>query len=75
MIEKLKENWFVVLVAVILIAAVGYYTYDTNKGKLPGKKVDGKDVVASIGDTDFFADDLYLELYSAILKERSLMLL
>lgn len=63
MIEKLKENWFVVLVAVILIAAVGYYTYDTNKGKLPGKKVDGKDVVASIGDTDFFADDLYLELY------------
>lgn len=63
MIEKLKENWFVVLVAIILIAAVGYYTYDTNKGKLPGKKVDGKDVVASIGDTDFFADDLYLELY------------
>ena len=63
MIEKLKENWFVVLVAAILIAAVGYYTYDTNKGKLPGKKVDGKDVVASIGDTNYFADDLYLELY------------
>ena len=63
MIEKIKENWFVVLVAAILIASVGYYTYDTNKGKLPGKKEGGKDVVATIGDTDYFADDLYLELY------------
>ncbi len=63
MSEKLKENWFVVLVAVILIGAVTFYTYDTNKGKLPGKKVDGKDVVATIGDTDYFADDLYTELF------------
>lgn len=63
MIEKIKENWFVVLVAAILVASVGYYAIDTNKGKLPGKKVDGKDVVTSIGDTDYFADDLYLELY------------
>lgn len=63
MVEKLKENWFVVLVAVLLVGAVGYYTYDTNSGKLPGKNVDGKDVVASISDTNYFADDLYVELY------------
>ena len=63
MIEKIKENWFVVLVACILVAAIGYYTIDTNKGKLPGKKTDGKDVVMSIGDVDYYADDLYTELY------------
>lgn len=63
MIEKIKENWFVVLVATLLVVAIGYYTYDTNSGKLPGKNVDGKDVVATIGDVDYFADDLYTELY------------
>lgn len=63
MIEKIKENWFVVLVAAILISSVGYYAYDTNKGKLPGKVVDGKDVVTTIGDTDYFADELFEELY------------
>lgn len=63
MIEKIKENWFVALVAALLVLAVGYYTYDMNSGKLPGKEVDGKDVVASIGDVNYFADDLYTELY------------
>ena len=46
MIDKLKENWFVVLVAVLLFGACGYFVYDMNKDKLPGKKADGKDVVA-----------------------------
>ena len=63
MIEKIKENWFVALVSGLLVLAVGYYTYDMNAGKLPGKNVDGKDVVASIGDVNFYADDLYTEYY------------
>ncbi len=63
MIEKIKENWFVVLVAALLISSVGYYAIDTNTGKLPGKQVDGKDVVTTIGTTDYFADELYEELY------------
>lgn len=71
MLEKIKENWFVVLVAAILIGAVGYYTYDTNKGKLPGKHVDGKDVIATIGDTTYFADELYTELYGDEASESS----
>ena len=65
MIDKIKENWFVALVAVILFAGVGYYAYDINSGKLPGKNVDGKDVVAAIDDTNIFADDLYSDLYGA----------
>ncbi|MGN1344297.1 MAG: peptidylprolyl isomerase [Traorella sp.] len=63
MIEKIKENWFVVLVAAILISSIGYYAYDTNKGKLPGKKENGKDVVTTIGDTNYYADDFFEELY------------
>ena len=31
MLDKLKQNWFVVLVAVILVGACGYYAYDQNK--------------------------------------------
>lgn len=63
MIDKLKENWFVVLVAILLFGACGFYAYDTNKGKLPGKTVNGKDVVAAIGDKNIFADDMYADLY------------
>lgn len=63
MIDKIKENWFVVLVAVILFSACGYYVYDINSGKLAGKTADGKDVVATIDETNIFADDLYDDLY------------
>lgn len=63
MFEKIKENWFVALVAVVLIIATGYVAIDANTGKLPGKKVDGKDVVATIGDEVIFADDLFTDLY------------
>lgn len=59
MIETLKKQWFVVLIAIIFIAFAVYSTYDSNKGKLPGKKVDGKDAVATITDKTITADDLY----------------
>lgn len=60
MIEILKKQWFVVLIAIILIGFAVFSVYDTNKGKLPGKSVDGKDVVASLkGDANITADDLY----------------
>ena len=49
MIEVLKKQWFVVLIALIFTSFAIYYIYDTNKGKLPGKSIDGKDVVATIG--------------------------
>ncbi|PXX80480.1 peptidylprolyl isomerase [Dielma fastidiosa] len=72
MIDKLKENWFVVLVAVLLFTACGYFVYDMNKDKLPGKKADGKDVVAELAGTNIFADDLYDDLYGAVDSESSL---
>lgn len=65
MIEILKKQWFVVLIAVIFICFAIFSAYDSNKGKLPGKSVGGKDVVASLkGDTLITADDLYKNLES-----------
>lgn len=43
MIKILKKQWFVVLIALIFIGFAIFSVYDTNKGKLPGKSVDGKD--------------------------------
>lgn len=63
MIEILKKQWFVVLVAVIFIGFAIYCVYDTNKGKLPGKTASGKDVVATMEDYTLTADDLYTDLY------------
>lgn len=65
MIEILKKQWFVVLIALIFICFAIYSAYDSNKGKLPGKSVDGKDVVASLkGNTYITGDDLYKNLES-----------
>lgn len=62
MIEILKKQWFVVLIAVIFISFAIYYVYDTNKGKLPGKTADGKDVVAEVNKKNITADDIYTNL-------------
>lgn len=59
MIEILKKQWFVVLIAIILISFAVFSIWDTNKGKLAGKKVDGKDVVASVAEENVFADDVF----------------
>ncbi len=59
MIDILKKQWFVVLIACILVIFGVYVIYDTNKGKLAGKKVDGNALVASLDSASFTADDLY----------------
>lgn len=63
MLETLKKQWFVVLIAIIFICFTVFIIYDTNKGKLPGKTDNGKDVVATFNGKNITADDLYNELY------------
>ena len=65
MAKILKQNWFVVLVAIVLVGFSIFSVYDTNKGKLPGKSDSGKDVIASIDDVNITADDVYEKLYDA----------
>lgn len=62
MIEILKKQWFVVLIALIFISFAIFSIWDTNKGKLPGKSADGKDVVAALADTNITADDVFEKL-------------
>lgn len=59
MIEILKKQWFVVLIAIILISFAVFSIWDTNKGKLAGKSVDGKDVIASLAEENIFVDDIF----------------
>lgn len=61
MSDFLRTNWFVVLIAVIIIGFIGYFIYDTNKDNVSGKSVNNEQVVASIDGDDITANDLYDE--------------
>lgn len=62
MVEILKKNWFVVLIAILLCGFSIYYVWDTTKDFVKGKSVDGKELIASIDGYDLTADDLYDEM-------------
>ena len=60
MSEFLRNNWFVVVIAVIIIAFVSYFIYDENKYNVSAKSdSDGNQVVASIDKKDITANDIY----------------
>ncbi|NCC53885.1 MAG: foldase [Erysipelotrichia bacterium] len=62
-LDILKKFWFVILVGVIFISFAIYFAWDTNKDKIPGKSVDGKDVIFSTDDYNYTADSYYKSLY------------
>ena len=68
----LKKNWFVVLVATLFIGVVGYYIYDTNKGKLKGKKANGEDVVYEITKSMWENISDITAIHATIAKEMTL---
>lgn len=59
----LKKNWFVALIALVFAGISVFYIYDTNKGKLKGKQVNGEDVVYEINGEDVTASMFYDDLY------------
>lgn len=59
MLENLKKNWFVVLVAIALLAVIGSYGVSQAQSVFKGKTVDGKQVVFEIDGKDIFAEDYY----------------
>lgn len=62
MFELVKDNWFVVLIAIIIIGFISYFVYDSNKYNVSSATDDGKDVVASVSSGSVTADDLYEDL-------------
>lgn len=63
MLNTIKKHWFIVLVGVLFVAATVYFAYDMTKDFLPGKMVEGKDVVFEINGQNVTADDLYDRLF------------
>lgn len=64
MLDFIKRQWFLTLIAGLLLATIVYYVYDQNKDNLPAKSVGGKDVVFSVAGTDVTTDELYQDLYA-----------
>ena len=70
MVEKLKEYWFPLLIGIFFVCITVYFAYDQNKGKLPGKTVGGKQIVFSVDDENFSADEIYDELSKTYYEDR-----
>ncbi|MFV0380945.1 MAG: peptidylprolyl isomerase [Breznakia sp.] len=62
--EILKKFWFVILVGTILVSVSIFFVWDTTKDTIVGKTVDGKDVIFSLSDENYTADDYYKGLYN-----------
>lgn len=65
MLNFLKKNWFVSLIVLVFAGFSIFYIYDTNKGKLKGKSVNGEDVVYSVNDEDITISQFYDDLYKS----------
>lgn len=61
MSDILRNNWFVILIALIIIGFIGYFIYDTNRDNVSKKTDDGQAVMASIDGSDVTADEFYSE--------------
>ncbi len=64
--ELIKKYWFIGLIAVLLVAFIGLYSYDVYKNRdvvIANKQIDGKYVAYTIDDEPVYADDLYASLY------------
>ncbi|MCR5067366.1 MAG: peptidylprolyl isomerase [Erysipelotrichaceae bacterium] len=59
----IKENWFVVVIAVFFAVISIFFAYDQHKDDLPGKSVGGKSVAFGVDDNYTTMDDLYDGLY------------
>ena len=61
----IKKNWFICIIALLLAGVSAFFIYDTNRGKLRGKAVDGEDVVYEINGEDVKVSDYYDKLYQS----------
>lgn len=60
--QLLRDNWFVVLIAILIIGFISYFIYDNNKYNVSSAKDDNKDVVMSVDGGNVTADELYKKL-------------
>lgn len=61
-----KRFWFVTLVGILFVFAIGYYVVDQSEDILKGKTVDGNDIVFEINGENITANQFYDELVDQI---------
>lgn len=64
MLEKIKENIFVVIIAVLILCSIGFYIYSDSQYKVSSVSSGGKDIIATATGTKISADDLYKDKVS-----------
>ncbi len=63
--KVLKEYWLLMLIGALLVGGTVYFVIDDNSGKIAGKTENGNDVVFSVGEENFTADEFYDSLYES----------
>lgn len=69
--EILQKFWFVILVGVIFISMAVFFAWDTHKDTISAKSVDGKDVIFTLNDKNYTADEYYKELFNKATTDAS----
>ncbi|MBQ1447430.1 MAG: peptidylprolyl isomerase, partial [Solobacterium sp.] len=59
----IKKNIFLCIIIALLAGISIFYIYDTNTGKLPGKRSGTEDVVYEINGEDITAEQFYEQMY------------
>ena len=57
MLEKIKENLFLLLIALFMVGSIGVYIFSTNQYKVNSLTSGNKDVIASIDKLKIYADN------------------
>ncbi|RNM31816.1 rotamase [Absicoccus porci] len=60
--QFLRDNWFVVVIAIVIIGFVSYFIYDSNKYNVSSMKYGDSDVVMSVTGGNVTADEIYSDL-------------
>ena len=61
--QLLRDNWFVVIIAIVIIGFISYFVYDSNKYNVSSSKDGDKDVVMSVDGGLVTKDDGELLYY------------
>lgn len=64
--DIIKKYWFIGLIIIALVCGVGYFAIDSTKDVVPGKKVNGENVVYSLSGHDVTANEFYDSLYDTM---------
>lgn len=64
--EIFKKYGVVVIISCFFLGIIGYFAVDQSKNVIPGKKVDGEDIVFSIDDQNINTSEFYDELYTNV---------